>query len=537
MKKCFSCIYFLGFMLVMHIAIFLQFSCEKDLSIFEPVEASTPGLDSLQVIPVPVFNADHGTMYILPVEADIIISPGTDELMAIGQYLADHFKPSTGYGLPVISESESPANGNIYLTTENGDPSLGEEGYELNITMQFIQLTAYKPAGLFYGVQTLRQLLPAAIEESTVQPGPWKIATRMIRDYPRFEWRGAMLDVARHFFNISDVKRYINLLAYYKINRLHLHLSDDQGWRIEIKSWPNLAAYGGSTEVGGGSGGYYTQEEYADIVSYAESRYIMIVPEIDMPGHTNAALASYAELNCNGIARKLYTGTRVGFSSLCVTKEMTYQFISDVIHELAAITPGPYIHIGGDEASTLKDADYVAFIERVQSIVNASGKMAIGWEDISQAELSSPSIAQHWVNGGLAFSAAINNHQIVMSPASRTYMDMKYNSSTNLGLSWAGYIEVDQAYQWDPVTQVQGLTEQDILGVEAPLWTETIQTLQDIEFMAFPRLPGYAEIGWSPSVKRDWEEYRVRLGTHGPRLTAMGVHFYQSPLIPWIEKE
>ena len=226
------------------------------------------------------------------------------------------------------------------LTTVGSDPALGEEGYELTIAPDGVTITAAGPAGLFYGVQTLRQLLPPQIEQATAQAGPWTLPAGTIRDTPRFEWRGAMLDVARHFFGVADVKRYIDLLAYYKLNRLHLHLSDDQGWRIAINSWPNLAEYGGSTQVGGGAGGYYTQAEYADIVAYAQQRYIMIIPEIDLPGHTNAALASYAELNCNDVAPPLYTGTEVGFSSLCADKAITYTFVDDVMRELAALTPG-----------------------------------------------------------------------------------------------------------------------------------------------------------------------------------------------------
>ena len=184
-----------------------------------------------------------------------------------------------------------------------------------------VVLTGRTAAGLFHGVQTLRQLLPPRVEASTVQPGPWTIAGVHITDHPRFAWRGAMLDVARHFFDLGEVKRYIDLLAMYKVNVLHLHLADDQGWRIEIDSWPRLTTYGGSTEVGGGPGGYYTKAQYAELVKYAQDRHIMVVPEIDMPGHTNAALASYAELNCDGVAPPLYTGTSVGFSSLCIDKE------------------------------------------------------------------------------------------------------------------------------------------------------------------------------------------------------------------------
>jgi hexosaminidase len=297
-----------------------------------------------------------------------------------------------------------------------------------------------------------------------------------------------------------------------------------------INSWPNLATYGGSTEVGGGRGGYYTQADYADIVAYAQSRYITVVPEIDMPGHTNAALASYPELNCDGIAPPLYTGTEVGFSSLCIGKELTFTFVDDVVRELAALTPGPYIHVGGDEAHSTSPDDFVRCLERVQAIVQAHGKQMVAWGEIGRIKLLLTSIAQHW-HSDMARTAAQQGVKVIMSPASRTYLDMQYDASTPLGLHWAGYVTVEDAYTWDPATEVPGLTESDILGVEAPLWSETLQTMDDIEFMAFPRLPGEAEIGWSPAAGRRWDEYRLRLGAHGPRLAAMGVHFYPSPQI------
>jgi hexosaminidase len=484
------------------------------------------------IIPVPVSVEGTGGIFTLTSAANIYVEPGTTEMTGIGQYLANRLNPSTGYGMQVLTTVGAPTNSNLYLTTIGGDPALGEEGYELVITPDLVTLVAYQPAGLFRGVQTLRQLLPPSIESSAVQAGPWEMATGTIRDYPRFVWRGAMLDVARHFFGVEDVKRYIDLLAYYKLNRFHMHLADDQGWRIMIHSWPDLATYGGSTEVGGGPGGYYTQAEYSDIVAYAQSRYITVVPEIDMPGHANAALASYAELNCDGVAPALFTGIDVGFSSLCTDKDVTYAFVDDVVREIAALTPGAYFHIGGDEAFVTGEADYKRFIQRVQAIVQSYGKQMVGWEEIARADLLTTSIAQHW-NSDLAKRAAQQGAKVIMSPASETYLDNKYNASTRLGFSWAGYADVQDAYVWDPASQVDGVSESDVLGVESPLWTETIQTMDDIEFMAFPRLPGHAEIGWSPATGRDWDEYQSRLAAHGPRMTAMGVDFYRSSLVPW----
>ena len=323
-----------------------------------------------------------------------------------------------------------------------------------------------------------------------------------------------------------DVKAYIDYLAYYKVNRFHFHLTDDQGWRIEIKSWPKLAEIGGSTQVGGGPGGYYTQEQYAEIVKYAQSRHITVVPEIEMPGHIMAALASYPELSREGIMPSLYTGTDVGMSSLNTRSELTYQFVDDVIREMAILTPGPYIHIGGDEAYKTKDDDYIPFIERVQDIVSHYGKMVVGWQEIAKACLLPTTLVQFWSthsNGiELARRAAEQGASIIMSPASKAYLDMKYEAATALGLNWAGFVEVQTAYEWDPAGLVTGLPEAQIVGVEAPLWTETVRTLADLEYMAFPRLPGINEIGWSPSQGRAWEEYRLRLASHAARFEQAG---------------
>ena len=354
-----------------------------------------------------------------------------------------------------------------------------------------------------------------------------------ITDYPAFSYRGAMLDVSRHFFGVEDVKRLIDFLALYKMNVLHLHLSDDQGWRIEIKSWPDLAIHGGSTQVGGGKGGYYTQEQYSDIVNYAKERYITIVPEIDMPGHTNAALASYAELNCNGKATELYTGTEVGFSSFCTSHDITYKFIDDVVRELAAITPGPYIHIGGDESHSTKREDYIPFINKVQDIVLSHGKKVLGWDDIAISSLKPNVIAQHWANVKNAKMAVSQGAKILMSPAIKAYLDMQYDKTTKLGLHWAAYIEVDSAYIWDPATLIPGVGKENVIGIEAALWTETITNMKDMEYMVFPRLPGFAEIGWTPSSERNWNEYKVRLGKQGERFKAMDINFYPSARVPW----
>jgi hexosaminidase len=492
-------------------------------------------LSKESIIPKPVSVIPSGEYFTIKSGTGIYINGKSEEMNKVGEFLAERLRPTTGFMFRIKHTDKPPRQGNIYLTLSGADANIGAEGYKLEITKKLITITAKSPAGLFLGIQTIRQILPAKSELTVKQEGPWKIATGTITDYPAYYYRGAMLDVARHFFPIADVKRFIDFLACYKMNVLHLHLSDDQGWRIEIKMWPNLTSHGGSTQVGGGKGGYYTQEQYAEIVRYADDHYITIVPEIDMPGHTNAALASYAELNCSGKATEPYTGTNVGFSTLCTDKDVTYEFIEDVVRELSAITTGPLFHIGGDESHSTKRNDYIKFVNKVQEIVEGEGKVVIGWDDIAIAGLKPAYVAQHWANSKNAILAVSQGAKLVMSPAAKAYIDMKYDSTTTLGLHWAGYIEVDSAYCWDPATVIPGIGKENIAGVEAPLWTETITNMDEIEYMVFPRLPGYAEIGWTPLLSRNWDEYKVRLGKQAERFKAMEINYYQSPLVPWVQ--
>jgi hexosaminidase len=502
------------------------------------------------IIPKPVSADMSGNTFTLTEETKIVVDSSAGEISAIAEYLAGKLKPATGFDISVANSDEGSEAGRILLTMKGGERKWGAEGYELAVDEEQVKITANSPAGLFYGVQTLRQLLPEAIEQaSVVSDVSWDIATGTTVDYPQYAWRGSMLDVARHFFGVQDVKRYIDLITLYKMNTLHLHLTDDQGWRIEIKSWPELANTGGRTEVGGGEGGFYTQEEYKEIVRYAQSRYVTIVPEIDMPGHINAALVSYRELNPgpainreagSGEANKpkageVYTGIEVGFSTLDIKKKVTFEFVNDVLRELAMMTPGPYLHIGGDEAAVTKKPDYIAFVNRFKEIVEANGKKMIGWEEIAQADLDSTVIVQHWHSQKYARMAADKGAKLIYSPAEKVYLDMQYDSTTKLGLHWAAYIEVDSSYMWDPATRVEGVDARQILGVEAPLWSETLLNMDDVEYMLFPRLPGVAEVGWTAVEDRNWEEYKQRLANQARRWKIMEINYYPSPKVPWEE--
>lgn len=408
----------------------------------------------------------------------------------------------------------------------------GPEGYALEVSGAGVRIQAAEPAGLFYGTQTLRQLLPPRVEYEAALHRDLPLPAVGVDDRPRFGWRGAMLDVSRHFFGVADVKRFIDLLALHKLNRLHLHLADDQGWRIEIPGWPRLTEHGGSTQVGGGPGGFYTGADYTEIVRYAAERFITVVPEIDMPGHTNAALASYAELNCDGEAPPLYTGTRVGFSALCVEKEITYEFVDAVVARLAELTPGPWIHVGGDEVEELTQEQYNAFVERVEEIVHRHGKRMAGWAEIGAARVAPTTMIQHWRGSGAGLADAAAG-QVILSPATHVYLDIQYHEGSPIGLSWPGRTPLRVAYEWEPAELIPGMPVAAIAGIEGPLWTETAGTMADIEFLAFPRLAAVAELAWSPSAALDWEDFRDRLGRHGLRWTALGVNFYRAPEVEW----
>jgi hexosaminidase len=495
------------------------------------------------VVPAPVSGRPAaGVTFTLTADATIQATANA-EAMAVGDYLAELLRPATGYPLPVTAAGPArPAGAIALLMADADDDSIGSaggaEGYQLDVTADGIVIRARTAAGLFYGVQTLRQLLPATVESGTVQPGPWIMPGGQIVDHPRFAYRGAMLDVSRHFFEVADVLRYVDQLARYKINHLHLHLTDDQGWRIAIDSWPELASVGGATEVDGGAGGCYSQEQYREIVAYAAARHITIVPEIDMPGHTNAALTAYGALSPDAVAPPPYTGTDVGFSALSVASDLTYDFVDDVLGEVAALTPGPYLHIGGDEAFTLAPPDYATFMHRVQPIVSAKGKRVLGWHQLAATDGPGDRVIQYWgtATADATVAAAVQQGaQVILSPGNRTYLDMKYTDATPLGKDWAGLVEVRAAYDWDPGSYLEDVPAAAVLGVEAPLWTETVGAMSEVEFMTFPRLPAVAELGWSPASTHDWEAFRRRLAGQGPRWTLAGITFYRSPQVPWAQ--
>jgi hexosaminidase len=506
------------------------------------------------LIPLPQEVSNGSGTFQLTAESGIQLVGTSEKLTSIGESLATSLRPATGFKVPISKDS-----GDIVLELTGSDAS---EGYELVISDQEVRIKASGEAGLFYGVQTLIQLFPAEISHQTVQDVDWLLPQGKVVDTPEFAYRGSMLDVARHFISVEDVKFYIDQMASMKFNYLHLHLTDDQGWRIEIKSWPKLTEIGGSTEVGGDKGGFYTQEEYKELVSYAAARFITIVPEVDMPGHTNSALASYGELNPGvnlpigqGLdslnkkpldyqlpltapqASQMYTGIEVGWSTFAPQLELTYAFVDSVVREISMLTPGPYFHIGGDESHVTEKEDYIYFVERVQDIVSKYNKTSMGWDEVATAKLLPGNVAQFWAKEENAMLAKNQGNKVLLSPAKKTYLDMQYDSLSRIGLHWAAYIELDSAYLWDPTTYVKGLAKEDILGVEAPLWSETVTNRADIDYLAFPRLAALAEVAWTSTEKRSWESFSGRIPVQGDRWTIQGVDFYKSPKVTWETKK
>ena len=408
------------------------------------------------------------------------------------------------------------------------------ESYRLRVDTDAVTVESPDTAGLFYGMQTIGQLL--AHDPAT----GWHLPGVEIDDAPRFAHRGMMLDVARHFFPVEVVERLIDRIAALKLNVLHLHLSDDQGWRLALDSRPELAARGSSTSAQGGPGGCFTREDYAHLVAYAAARHITVVPEIDLPGHTHAVGLAYPELVeepvitdavretaeafGGGIPRtgQPYTGFAVGFSSLRIRDDATDEFLADVLGEIAALTPGPYLHIGGDEAHGTSREDYAHFLTRAAALVTDLGKTPIAWHEAGAvATLAPGTVGQYWgfvtpTDGAdeKARGFIARGGRVVLSPADAIYLDMKPDAKSELGLVWAnGPTSLEDSYSWEPTAVVDGIAESDILGVEAALWTETIDTEAGIEAMVFPRLASAAEIAWSPATgpDRTWPAFRERL--------------------------
>jgi hexosaminidase len=446
------------------------------------------------------------------------------------------------------------------------DPAgLPPEGYRLSVTPEGIGIVAGGTAGVFHARTSLRQLVPPeALSPASSRDGPvrtWPVPCVEIVDQPRFSWRGLMLDTCRHFFPVEFVKRYIDTLAFHKMNVFHWHLTEDQGWRIEVRRHPELTGVGAwrsGTLVGRLSGegpwefdgvrhgGFYTQGEVKDVVAYAAERHVTVVPEIEMPGHAQAALAAHPELSCTGGPFEVSRMWGIHEDVFCAGNDEVFGLLEDVIDEVAALFPGPFLHIGGDEcpktrwkacpkcqarihSEGLADEDALQswFVRRIERIVNARGKRLVGWDEILEGGLAPNATVMSWrgVEGGI--EAARQGHDVVMSPTTHCYLD--YRQSEDLDrepVAIDAYLPLDEVYSYEPMppelTPEQG---GHVLGVQGNLWTEYVDTPEQAEYMSWPRACALAEAGWSPAGSRDWGDFRARLAGHLPRLDSLGIRY------------
>ncbi|MCM4160082.1 hypothetical protein FHG64_09640 [Antarcticibacterium flavum] len=410
--------------------------------------------------------------------------------------------------------------------------SLGEEGYILEINNEGIFLKAATKSGLFYGIQTLRQILPAALENATAATNRIQLPQLYIKDIPRYSWRGTMVDISRSFFDLEYLKDHVDRMALYKMNRLHLHLTDDQGWRIEIKSKPELTNLGSRGAVEGGRSGYLTQEEYMELQTYAAARNVIIIPEIDMPGHIYSALLAYPELSCDDLSNiepkmatppQLFSGTKVGWSKLCLTKPEIYDFVADVIEEMAAITTGPWIHIGGDE---IEDDLYEEFVVKADSLVRSTGKITIGWEEVTKAPVNSSLISQQW-HGEVE---SVVDVKVIESICTSFYFDhanIPGQEKTNNWCKKSG-VTLEEVYNFQSENN-------NVLGLEAPVWTEFVHTDEDLDNRFWPRIIAVAELAWSEDTTKNYTDFISRLKKHEERLINMGINYFPAEELGWKE--
>jgi len=521
--------------------------------------------NSLYLIPQPVSRETIAGSFTLKPSTKIALNKNEPSIRNVAQYLSEHLSVPTGYKFEV-SSSDNPkklVNTILFELASPREKILGEEGYRLAITKKKVSIIANTPNGLFYGVQTLLQLFPPQIDSHhPISDVAWKIDCGQILDYPRFAWRGLLLDVSRHFFTKEQVKNYIDTMARYKFNTLHLHLTDDQGWRIQIEKYPKLTDVGAwrvprigkwwefdppQPEEKATYGGFYTHQDIRELVRYAQSQFITIVPEIDVPGHSMAALASYPNLSCTGGPFQVNPGSRFYGTienTLCVGNEEVFTFLDGVFSEVAELFPSPYIHIGGDEAfkgfwakcpkcqeckkeHDLKSEDELQsyFVKRVEKILQAKGKLLIGWDEILEGGLAPNATVMSWrgVKGGIA--AAQMGHKVVMSPSPYYYLDL-YQGDQVAEPDTYSMSRLRPCYEFDPVPAE--IDPALVLGVQGNLWAEEVYNLRHAEYMTWPRGFAVAETGWSPKGKKDWSDFCLRLERQFQRLDAAQIKYATS---------
>ncbi|MBL4604324.1 MAG: family 20 glycosylhydrolase, partial [Flavobacteriaceae bacterium] len=433
-----------------------------------------------------------------------------------------------------------------------------EEGYRLKITEQQIHIFSNSQKGAFYGVQSLRQLLPANFENGSYTNNSVSVQSIEIEDSPQFKYRGMHLDVGRHMYSIDFIKKYIDLMAMLKMNTFHWHLTEDQGWRIEIKKYPKLqeiAAYRKETLIGHYSdqphqfdgkkyGGFYTQEQIKEIVAYAQTRQVTIIPEIEMPGHSQAAIAAYPELGCTG--KQVEVATKWGvFEEVYCPKESTFKFLEDVIDEVVDLFPGKYIHIGGDEApkTRWKNCNHCQklikkeglknehglqsyFISRMEKYINSKGKQIIGWDEILEGGLAPNATVMSWRGTSGAIQAAKEHHNVILTPGSHCYFDHYQYDGENEPLAIGGFLPLEKVYSFNPIPDELTKEESNyVLGAQGNVWTEYMQTSEKVEYMAFPRMVALSEVVWSSAKNKEYENFKNRLIEYQKRLDLLNVNY------------
>ena len=490
----------------------------------------------------------------------VIVTDRADS--AVAQRFAFSLAPATGFALPVRIGTTARGNRIVFRRAPVRDARFGEEGYKLDVRPGVVTITAAKPAGAFYATQSLRQLLPPDVfRDAPISGTSWAIPAVTIVDRPRFQWRGMHLDVSRHFMPKEFVKKYIDLLALHKMNRFHWHLTDDQGWRIEIGKYPRLTEIGAwrdSTIVGHmvrdtthapfdkkRHGGFYTQDDVREIVAYARDRFVTIVPEIEMPGHSQAAIAAYPMLGNFGDTIKPWTMWGVT-NYILNPSDTTIAFMQDVLTEVIGLFPGKFIHIGGDEARkaqwkispraqermkalgiTTENELQSWFTTKMDAFLASKGRRLVGWDEILEGGLAPNAVVMSWRGTGGGIAAARANHDVVMTPGSHTYFDHYQSQNTAAEpLAIGGFLPIDTVYSYDPVPA--GLEPQfasHILGAQGQVWTEYIEGPKSVEFMAFPREAALAEALWTSRARKDFANFSGRLTRHLARLEALDVNF------------
>ncbi len=506
--------------------------------------------EPVSIIPQPVKMELQTGAFVLKPDTGIV---ARGEARPAAAFLSRSFAASTGYRLAVRGGASRPNT--IHIAIDPSLAALGDEGYTLEVTPERVAIRAPKPAGAFYGVQSLRQMLPSAVREN----GEWSIPCVQIEDYPRFPWRGALIDVARHFMPKQTIRKFIDVIAMHKMNSLQLHLTDDQGWRIEIRKHPLLTKVGSmrketrlgherrSKEFDGAPhGGFFTQADIREIVVYARERHVNIVPEIEMPGHAQAAIASYPYLGNTGEKLEVLTHWGVNKNVFNVN-EKTILFLQDVLAEVIGFFPSEFIHVGGDEvpldqwkaspqaqarmkelglAETVQLHGY--FIRRMDQFLTKRGRRLVGWDEILEGGVDRSATVMSWRGNKGGIKAAQAGHDVVMAPNTHTYFDYYQSKDPNEPLAIGGFLPLDRVYSLEPVPpELSAAEARHILGTQGQLWTEYIATPEYLEYMAFPRLAALAEVAWLPPSQKDYASFLLRLRVQEERWKAMGVNFRQ----------